>query len=304
DNGLSYGPFQLYTHGALPKGKNAAWANSPAGVDYAIRKMAEAGAAGLTGQEAIDAIVRKFERPANPDASVANATKRYADPRFRQTLLSGLGKGAVESTVIGIDGTRRIDPQSFAMNDSVRDVALQSLNKVASGQFDFVGLLGELAAAKNANQLTQRAGAMPQAAGPAAAALSMNGAPATDPVTGYALDQLGTPYSWGGGTTKGPSEGFGRGKGIVGFDCSSLVQAAWARAGVNIPRTTYEQIKVGQAVKGLGAARPGDLLFPHPGHVMMYLGNGKAVEAPFTGGKVRVVDATKRDYVAIRRPGG
>src|SRR5699024_10154733 len=35
---------------------------------------------------------------------------------------------------------------------------------------------------------------------------------------------LGTPYSWGGGTVDGPSEGFGPGEGIVGFDCSSLVQ--------------------------------------------------------------------------------
>lgn len=81
--GGSYGPFQLYAQGALPsqyRGKPQqadAWAWSPQGVDYAIRKMAEAGARGLSGPAAVEAIVRKFERPADPDTSVQRATTRY-----------------------------------------------------------------------------------------------------------------------------------------------------------------------------------------------------------------------------------
>lgn len=78
DAGTSYGPFQLHVGGALPKGRGADWANSPAGIDYAIRTMAQAGARGLTGQAAVDAIVRKFERPADPDTSVRNAVGRLA----------------------------------------------------------------------------------------------------------------------------------------------------------------------------------------------------------------------------------
>ncbi len=116
-----------------------------------------------------------------------------------------------------------------------------------------------------------------------------------------ASQRIGTPYSWGGGTPSGPGRGFGRGANTVGFDCSSLVQYAWAKAGVKLPRTTYEQIKVGTAVPNISQARPGDLLFPHAGPVQMYLGNGKAIEAPFTGGRVRIVPVQSK-YLAIRRP--
>lgn len=120
-------------------------------------------------------------------------------------------------------------------------------------------------------------------------------------VVGAAESQLGQPYAWGGGTTSGPSEGFAQGAGTVGFDCSSLVQYAWAKAGVKLPRTTYEQIKVGHPVRGLADAQPGDLLFPSTGHVQMYVGPGKVIEAPRTGGKVQIV-APRDSYIAIRRP--
>lgn len=124
----------------------------------------------------------------------------------------------------------------------------------------------------------------------------------TNEVTGAATGALGTPYSWGGGTTSGPTRGFGRGANTVGYDCSSLVQMAWSKVGVNLPRTTYDQINSGAAVDGIGNAKPGDLLFPSRGHVQMYLGNGKVVEAPQTGGHVQVV-GLRDSYISIRRPG-
>lgn len=81
--GGSYGPFQLYAKGALPaqyRGNSALadkWAWSREGINYALRKMLEAGAGGLKGQNAINTIVRKFERPADPDSQVAKALARY-----------------------------------------------------------------------------------------------------------------------------------------------------------------------------------------------------------------------------------
>lgn len=120
-------------------------------------------------------------------------------------------------------------------------------------------------------------------------------------VANAAKRHLGVPYSWGGGSVKGPSEGFGRGKGIVGFDCSSLVQYAWAKAGVKIPRTTYEQLKALPAVSTDPKTwKVGDLVFPNEGHVYMYLGNGQGIQAPRTGGKVEIIDARPGKYV--RRP--
>src|SRR5487761_2253428 len=83
-----------------------------------------------------------------------------------------------------------------------------------------------------------------------------------------AISQIGVPYAWGGETP-------GR-----GFDCSGLVQWAWARAGFSIPRTTQSQYPALRHVP-LGALQPGDLLFYYNldgdhqvDHVVMYAGSG------------------------------
>lgn len=102
-----------------------------------------------------------------------------------------------------------------------------------------------------------------------------------------ALREVGVPYVWGGDS---PS----------GFDCSGLVEWAYRRVGVVLPRTTYAMLGVGRAVRSLAAIRPGDLLFPEPGHVLMALGHGLAVEAPHTGTTVRVTPFYS-GFVAIRR---
>jgi len=76
DSGSSYGPFQLHVGGALPAGKTNAWARSNAGISYALNKIATV-AKGLTGKDAINAIVTKFERPAAPQAEVTKAYDVY-----------------------------------------------------------------------------------------------------------------------------------------------------------------------------------------------------------------------------------
>lgn len=90
----------------------------------------------------------------------------------------------------------------------------------------------------------------------------------------YALAQVGKPYVWG---AKGPNA----------FDCSGLVQAAWAAAGVAISAGTTSQVHDGTPVAGLHQVQPGDLLFipgslgtaRNPGHVGMYAGAGIVVNA-------------------------
>ena len=86
----------------------------------------------------------------------------------------------------------------------------------------------------------------------------------------YAYSKLGDPYVYG---ATGPSS----------FDCSGLVQAAWASAGVSIPRTTYEQVAAEPAVS-TSNLQPGDLLFfDGDGHVGIYVGGGYLIDAPQTG---------------------
>ncbi|MFV2172346.1 NlpC/P60 family protein [Actinomadura sp. LOL_016] len=92
----------------------------------------------------------------------------------------------------------------------------------------------------------------------------------------FAQQQLGEPYVWG---ATGPNS----------WDCSGLTQAAWRAAGVNIPRVTYDQIAYGSATSK-SKALPGDLYFPHRGHVMMVTGMGgdhALIHAPQTGDVVR-----------------
>ena len=86
----------------------------------------------------------------------------------------------------------------------------------------------------------------------------------------FAYAQLGKPYQWG---ATGPGS----------YDCSGLVQAAWASAGVSIPRVTYDQWAALPHVSA-SSIQPGDLLFYEgEGHVAMYVGDGYMIDAPQTG---------------------
>lgn len=101
-----------------------------------------------------------------------------------------------------------------------------------------------------------------------------------------ALSRIGRPYVWG---ASGPDR----------FDCSGLVQWCYAQAGIHLDRTTYQQIHDGIAVPRW-QVRPGDLVFPHAGHVQLAIGNGLVVEAPYPGAAVRI--SRLGNNVAIRRP--
>ena len=92
----------------------------------------------------------------------------------------------------------------------------------------------------------------------------------------FAYAQLGKPYQWG---ATGPGS----------FDCSGLAQAAWAAAGVSIPRTTYAQWAALPHIS-TSALEPGDLLyFDGIGHVAIYVGGGYLIDAPQTGMDVQKV---------------
>jgi cell wall-associated NlpC family hydrolase len=93
-----------------------------------------------------------------------------------------------------------------------------------------------------------------------------------DAAVAFAYAQLGCPYVYGG---TGPCP--------QGYDCSGLAQAAWAAAGVAIPRDSYGQW-AGLPHVSLSAIEPGDLLiYNGEGHVAIYVGGGYIIDAPQTG---------------------
>ena len=84
----------------------------------------------------------------------------------------------------------------------------------------------------------------------------------------------------------------------AGFDCSGLQQAAWAAAGVSIPRDTYEQWASLPHIS-MSDLQPGDLIYyDGEGHVAMYVGNGMIVDAPQTGEDVREMPMSTSWYAS------
>ena len=114
----------------------------------------------------------------------------------------------------------------------------------------------------------------------------------------FAEAQLGKPYQWG---AAGPDA----------YDCSGLVYAAYAAAGIRLGRTTYQWQQDGPVVP-LSQIQPGDLLFSagsdgtpaNPGHVVMYLGDGQVIQAPQTGQDVQVDPVDLASVVVATRPAG
>jgi cell wall-associated NlpC family hydrolase len=119
---------------------------------------------------------------------------------------------------------------------------------------------------------------------------AFGGSATGEDVVALAKEQLGTPYVWG---AEDPASG---------FDCSGLVQYVYGRLGVDLPRVSTDQAKVGTPVASLADARPGDLVaFGSPvDHIGIYAGDGKMVVAPHRGDVVKVQDITATP-TAIRR---
>jgi cell wall-associated NlpC family hydrolase len=107
--------------------------------------------------------------------------------------------------------------------------------------------------------------------------------PAAVAAINYACGQRGLPYVWGG---NGPDSG------DAGFDCSGLTTAAYAAAGISLPRTAHTQY---HATTRLTEAelQPGDLVFyGNPNtkihHVGLYIGDGQMIDAATFGKPVGV----------------
>ena len=101
----------------------------------------------------------------------------------------------------------------------------------------------------------------------------------------YARSKLGLPYCWG-----------GAGPGC--YDCSGLTSASWKAGGKAIPRTSEGQAE-GLPEVPMDRALPGDILW-RPGHVALYIGDGKIIQAPHTGDVVKISPAER--FVKALRP--
>jgi cell wall-associated NlpC family hydrolase len=132
------------------------------------------------------------------------------------------------------------------------------------------------------------AGSAPAAPAPAAPVAASS--QAAQIAVNTALAQRGKPYVW---AAAGPRS----------FDCSGLMQYAYAAAGVSLPHSSLAQSRMGTPV-ARNALQPGDLVFFYSpvSHVGMYIGNGNMVNAPTAGDVVKVIPlASMPGYVSARR---
>ncbi len=105
-------------------------------------------------------------------------------------------------------------------------------------------------------------------------------------VVGIAMQYLGIPYVWGGGS---PSQG---------FDCSGLTMYVFAQVGVSLPHYAASQYNMGVPVSKEDL-QPGDLVFFNGlGHMGMYIGGGQFIHAPHTGDVVKISSLSESWYAA------
>jgi cell wall-associated NlpC family hydrolase len=170
-------------------------------------------------------------------------------------------------------------------------VAVRSANLRAFRRANAAVLARQQAVAAAADMMTYRsrvaAGQLVAAAGPASSTALA--------AVRVALGQLGKPYVFG---AEGPST----------YDCSGLVQYAYAYAGIALPRTARPQYRVSRPVPPT-QLQPGDLLFFATDrsnwqtihHVGIYLGGGRMVHAPTTGDVVRIAPVWWAEFFGAGR---
>ncbi|ROL72146.1 peptidase P60 [Pseudomonas chlororaphis] len=129
---------------------------------------------------------------------------------------------------------------------------------------------------------------------------SQNFSPVAEDVLFRALGLVGTPYRWGGNTPDS------------GFDCSGLIGYVYRdAAGISLPRSTREMIGMQAPDVGKDALQTGDLIFfatnggSQVSHAGIYVGEGRFVHAPATGGTVKLDSLSKtywqKAYLSAKR---
>jgi cell wall-associated NlpC family hydrolase len=191
------------------------------------------------------------------------------------------------SLLMELSGSRTAMTQQLLSDASQLAGVQQDMQRTESG---IVGLKSQLASHKaslskliDTQQATLAGLTVPQQQQVTNHSIGANGSSApqqyngpTDTQAGkavaFAYAQLGCPYVYGG---TGPCQ--------LGFDCSGLAQAAWAAAGIEIPRDSYEQWAALPHVP-VSSLEPGDLLiYNGEGHVAIYVGGGYLIDAPRSG---------------------
>lgn len=225
----------------------------------------------LGRMQGIQSMIAELTRPAQTESTAAALKAATAT-----SLATGAGNA---------DAGSFTDALSAALGGNA-DVAATDPSSLAGGLGLGSGL--GLGATKGLGDLAGLAGPASMA-GPVS--VPAGTATGTD-VVAMAKKYIGVPYVWGGTNP------------ATGMDCSGFTQRVFKDLGVELPRVVSDQMKQGTPVASLAEAKPGDLLISFGGnHISIYLGNGKAIDAPVPGKTIQIRDAWEQqsNLTSIRR---
>ncbi|MGY1810724.1 C40 family peptidase [Blastococcus sp. SYSU D00669] len=279
------------SHSTYPGAAALLQAGSPAEL---IQRAALLDAAGAHRGDEVD----RFTAASEAAEQAAAAAQEGLD------VAGQLQQQAADALAVAQDAERAARQQAAAVQE--RQVQLQA--ELAAAQSQLAALIGEQQAA---DRLAQQTVARPTPTGVPRDVTEAGSGSSTAVQTAIAagMAYLGTPYSWGGGGSRGPSYGIDLDADVHGFDCSGLTQYAYAQAGVSIPRNSRSQYaalpKVARA-----DLQAGDLVFwaNDPGdpstiyHVAIWLGDGTVLQAPQSGDVVKVSRMWWSGYAGAVRP--
>ncbi|MDL5155938.1 C40 family peptidase [Actinomycetospora termitidis] len=202
--------------------------------------------------------------------------------------LAGAGGAAAHGLLPSADEPATTGDVAIPTNLAASNMSLPAVHQATAAITQVMPVVAPAAAPAQAPQYKTVAASARQAAAPAPAKpqLSAGQQMAQDAISA-AKSRLGKPYVWG---ATGPNS----------FDCSGLMQYAFEKAGKDLPRTSAAQSKVGEKVS-MDDLQPGDLIFLYSpvSHVVMYVGNGKVIEAPTSGQDVKFTPLSKIEKNAV-----
>lgn len=221
--------------------------------------------------QGIQSMIAELTRPASPEANAA-ALKSAAATSLATGPGSGNAASFTEALTAALGGTSGTDASALA-------------NSLGLGSTTAIGALKGITA-------PAAAPAFSTASASSAATAPASGAATGNDVVAMAKKYIGVPYVWGGTNP------------ATGMDCSGFTQRVFKDLGLEIPRVVSDQMRQGTPVASLAEAKPGDLLVSFGGnHISIYLGNGKAIDAPVPGKTIQIRDAWEQqsNLTSIRR---
>lgn len=223
----------------------------------------------ISRMQGIQSMIAELSRPAATETSAA-AAKAAAATSLATATGTGDSATFTQALAAALGGSGATDAAS--LTDSLG---------LGTSLGTSLGLGGTTAAGTAALTGAQAAGSV-----------HTGGAATGNDVVAVAKKYIGVPYVWGGTNP------------ATGMDCSGFTQRVFKDLGVELPRVVSDQMRQGTPVASLAEAKPGDLLVSFGGnHISIYLGNGKAIDAPVPGKTVQIRDAWEQqsNLTSIRR---